>query len=283
MGGNRRPGRALLAAVCALLCLSCLQAARAAAAEETVGYNSAAMSPRQTARSYGARLQETALGNLAADALRVRTGAEGALLRGGRLVRSLPEGPVTSAGIREIFDGEIPVVLIRIPAGQLFDLLEYGVSRVALDETECIDAASGFDGFLQISGFSFVYDPSQLPMGRVSSVTMDDGRRLSRDTQDTLILAVERDMTEGAQGCSVLEGIPAEPAGTAAELLEGYIRQVERVEKPPLGRVTVRGTMERTLYQQLQMERWLPYLILIVLLIRLPKLRSGSAGRGTER
>ena len=72
-----------------LLCLLFLRPA-AAAAGEVLGSSTAAMSPNVTTRSYGARLQETALGCYVADSLRAGTGAQLAIVCGGLLVQSLP-------------------------------------------------------------------------------------------------------------------------------------------------------------------------------------------------
>ena len=142
--------------------------APAFAAEETViGSSTGAMSPRVTVRSYGARLQETALGCYVADAMRAGAGTDIAVECGGHLVNSLPGGSLTMEDAEAVFAGDLEVAAVEITAGQLFDLLEYAVGNAEIDEAERLDPESASDRFPQISGFSFEFDVSQLAGRRI--------------------------------------------------------------------------------------------------------------------
>lgn len=273
---RRAPGRraALLVCLPVLLAACLLRAPAAAASGATViGSSTRAMSPNHTTQSYGARVEETALGNYVADAFRQAAGTDIAIECGGHLVKSLPGGDLTAADAAAVFDRDRMVVAVELTAGQLFALLEHGVGALDIDEAEQLDPESGFDGFPQVSGFSFVYDVSQKPGRRVRSVTLDGGAALSAGETRTLTAALPADMLDGSLGFSMLEGLPARPVGLQSELLSSLIAGQQEVSIPETSRAVVLGTAEHTLFEALHARFWLPYLILIILVIRLPMQR----------
>lgn len=273
---RRAPGRRAVLLVCLpVLLAACLLRAPAAAASgaAVIGSSTRAMSPNRTTQSYGARVEETALGNYVADAFRQAAGADIAIECGGHLVKSLPGGDLTAADAAAVFDRDRMVVTVELTAGQLFALLEHGVGTLDIDEAEQLDPESGFDGFPQVSGFSFVYDVSQKPGRRVRSVTLDGGAALSAGETRTLTAALPADMLDGSLGFSMLEGLPARPVGLQSELLSSLIAGQQEVSIPETSRAVVLGTAEHTLFEALHARFWLPYLILIILVIRLPMQR----------
>lgn len=285
---RRAPGRRAVLLVCLpVLLAACLLRAPAAAASgaTVIGSSTRAMSPNRTTQSYGARVEETALGNYVADAFRQAAGTDIAIECGGHLVKSLPGGDLTAADAAAVFDRDRMVVAVELTAGQLFALLEHGVGTLDIDEAEQLDPESGFDGFPQVSGFSFVYDVSQKPGRRVRSVTLDGGAALSAGETRTLTAALSAgetrtltaalpaDMLDGSLGFSMLEGLPARPVGLQSELLSSLIAGQQEVSIPETSRAVVLGTAEHTLFEALHARFWLPYLILIILVIRLPMQR----------
>lgn len=264
MPGIRRLFCWMLAAV---LCT-----AAASASAPVLGSSSRAMSPNATAQSYGARLQETALGCYAADSLCAGSGAQLAILCGGQLVQSLPGGPITMEDVQAVFSQEQQVLVVEIQAGTLYQALEHGVSQAALGEDELLDPASGSDSFPQISGFSFTFDVSQLSGRRVREVVLADGSALDRKSDRRLTLAVTEDMLDGSLGYSMLTGLSGTPAGTQVQLLAAYIQAQGQITVPDTGRISMLGSAGQTLYQQLHLGVLLPYVILILLLLRLPRL-----------
>ncbi|WP_186566654.1 5'-nucleotidase C-terminal domain-containing protein [Lawsonibacter celer] len=273
---RRAPGRRAVLLVCLpVLLAACLLRAPAAAASgaTVIGSSTRAMSPNRTTQSYGARVEETALGNYVADAFRQAAGTDIAIECGGHLVKSLPGGDLTAADAAAVFDRDRMVVAVELTAGQLFALLEHGVGTLDIDEAEQLDPESGFDGFPQVSGFSFVYDVSQKPGRRVRSVTLDGGAALSAGETRTLTAALPADMLDGSLGFSMLEGLPARPVGLQSELLSSLIAGQQEVSIPETSRAVVLGTAEHTLFEALHARFWLPYLILIILVIRLPMQR----------
>lgn len=101
------------------------------------------MSPNRTTQSYGARVEETALGNYVADAFRQAAGTDIAIECGGHLVKSLPGGDLTAADAAAVFDRDRMVVAVELTAGQLFALLEHGVGTLDIDEAEQLEPGVG--------------------------------------------------------------------------------------------------------------------------------------------
>lgn len=243
-------------------------------AEAVLGTSVRSMSPKQTAQSYGARLEETALGNLVADGMRAASGAQIAIACGGNLVKALEGGQITREGVRAVFAADERIGVVEMTADCLFDVLEEAVGYVQIDEREYLDTNSGFDGFPQISGFSFTYDASQLTGHRVRAVCLDDGTALSRGADGLLTVALPESMTEGSLGFSMLMELPVQYSGTQAQGLVDYISALGEVTPPKTGRITMLGTMERTIYDTFHVGSFLPYVIILILLIRLPGLRG---------
>ncbi len=267
--------RGLLWSLAAALC-----AGGASAAAPAIGTSPRAMSPNPTERSLGARLQETALGSYAADAMRFGAGTDIAIGCGGQLACSLPGGAITAEDARRVFAGDMELVSAELTCPQLFALLEYGVGEARIDESERLDPASGSDWFPQISGFSFTFDVSQAPGRRVRQVTLEGGEPLRREDSRTLTAALPRALLDGAPCCAGLEG---RPAGRQDELLAAHIAAQGTVVIPAEGRITMVGSTEDTLYERLRIEPLLPYLLLVTVLFRLTWRRRRSGRERTPR
>ncbi|WP_191398143.1 5'-nucleotidase C-terminal domain-containing protein [Flavonifractor sp. An306] len=261
-----------------LVCFLPLSAA--GAASPVLGSSTGAMSPNRTTQSYGAQLQETALGCYVADSLRAGTGAQLSIICGGLLVQSLPGGTITSDDVKAVFQQDQPVLVVTIQAEALFQLLEQAVSYAQLGEDELLDPDSSAEQFPQISGFSFVFDVSQLPGRRVREITLEDGSPLERTDTRSFTLAVPRNMTDGTLGFSVLEGAAGTAAGTLSELLSSYVQGQGQVIIPETGRITMLGSAGQTLFEQFHMGAQLPYVLLLILLIRLPWRRRRQQASG---
>ena len=255
-----------------LLLACCVGSAQAAGMDAVIGISPGAMSPRATVRSYGARLQETALGAYVADSMRAGSGTEIAIECGGHLVDSLPGGSLTRADAKEVFAEDLQVAVVEVTAGQLFDLLEYAVGSAGLDEAERLDEETGSDCFPQISGFSFEFDVSQLAGRRLRWVMLDDGTVLRREDTRGLTAALPMDMLDGTLGFSMLDGMSYRTVGTQSQLLIEYIQGQGTVEILSTGRISMLGSADQTLYETLHVQGFLPYVILLILLFRIPKL-----------
>ena len=118
--------------------------------ERTVGRTSLPIDARDAV----GRQQESLLGDLVTDAMRVGTGADAAVLNAGtlRLDDVIRPGPLTNYQLESIFlfPDETRVLTVPLTGARLRQVLEHGVS----------DSSLGKGGFLQVSGVSFTYSPA---------------------------------------------------------------------------------------------------------------------------
>lgn len=106
------------------------------------------------------RTQESELGNLTADALRWRTGTDIAIVNAGTLRADLPAGDITRGDIMSIFPFGNTIRAAEISGAAIREMLEHSV----------FGYPATFGGFLDVSGATFTFDPSQ-PVGhRVSEI-----------------------------------------------------------------------------------------------------------------
>ncbi len=142
------------------------------------------------------RGEESAMGNLIADAMRWATGADVAIANGGgiRGDRTYDAGTVLTR--RDILT-ELPfgnaTVVTELPGSQILAAIENGVSQVE----------KGSGRFPQVSGMSYVYDPSAPPGSRVTEI-MIGGEPL--DPNKTYKLATNNYILAGGDGYSALGG-----------------------------------------------------------------------------
>ena len=245
------------------------------AAGEVIGYNTRAMSPRPTSVSYGARVEEVTLGNYVADAVRDGTGAQFALVCGGHLENSLLPGELTEEDVSGIFGRESSVMTVQVTPEQLWHLLSFCISTLQLNEEECLDAESGSDFFPQVSGLEICFDVSQAPEKRLRTIALEDGTELKPDDDKSLLrAAISEELVAYA------DDLPEEPktAGTEEQLLIGYIRRQGTVSVPEVGRIRMIGSADQTIFSNWKLGHILPYLLLVVLLLQLPKLKKRDPG-----
>ena len=142
------------------------------------------------------RGEESAMGNLIADALRWATGADIAIANGGgiRGDRTYDAGTVLTR--RDILT-ELPfgnsTVVTELPGSQILAAIENGVSQVE----------RGSGRFPQVSGMSYVYDPSAPAGARVVSIMAGDAEL---DPDKVYTVATNNYILAGGDGYSALGG-----------------------------------------------------------------------------
>ncbi|KAJ2745135.1 hypothetical protein GGI20_002397 [Coemansia sp. BCRC 34301] len=134
------------------------------ALDKVVGYTTVEWDARSTV----CRMQESNIGNLSADLMRLcyaeSAGAQIGLLCGGA-IRSdtiYPKGKVQLRDIMEIFPFEDPVVVVKLTGDQIRRALENGVSKWPAQEGR----------FPQVSGIRFEFDPGREPGDRVTLIVV---------------------------------------------------------------------------------------------------------------
>ena len=112
------------------------------------------------------RCQETAIGNLIADAMRSITGAQIALNNGGGIRAQLPAGNWTYGNIVDAFPYNNYLMLVKIPGSQLLELLVATTANAPMEDGQ----------FPQISGFRFALDTKKVGKDRISKVEILDAK-----------------------------------------------------------------------------------------------------------
>lgn len=181
------------------------------------------------------RGEESAMGNLIADAMRAGVGADVALMNGGGIRADRTYDAGTDLTRRDILT-ELPfgntVVLTELPGSQILAALENAVSQVE----------KGSGRFAQVSGISFVYDPSAEAGKRVSEVLVA-GKPLEAAT--LYKVATNDYMLGGGDGYDALGGgrmINDTGAGAlVANVVMDYVEKAGSVSPAVEGRIKLMG------------------------------------------
>jgi 5'-nucleotidase/UDP-sugar diphosphatase len=186
------------------------------------------------------RRGEAPFGDVVADALRLGTDAQAAVINAGamRLDAWLPPGPLRRYTIESLFlfADQTRVVVVPMTGGRLREMLERGVS----------DAMVGTGGFLQVSGLRYTVDRSHASGTRVAGQLTNSDNRLIATTDCVLVAMPTYLACAGGDGYNVPEAAGACAAAAraprAADLLAEHIaeRLGGRVTPPPGGRITQR-------------------------------------------
>lgn len=139
------------------------------------------------------RTKETNLGNYVTDWMRISSGADIAIFGGGSIRVSVPAGDVTVGSVYAVLPFDNFLEVLEIKGSTLKAALENSVSAYPAQ----------LGGFLQVSGFSFSFDPSKKAGSRVVSITKD-GKPVDMDA--TYKLAVQDYNATGGDGYTMLIG-----------------------------------------------------------------------------
>ncbi|HWC15340.1 MAG TPA: 5'-nucleotidase C-terminal domain-containing protein [Actinomycetota bacterium] len=197
------------------------------------------------------RMREVALGNLVADSMRLRYGAQLALTNGGGLRSPLPSGYLAAdRSLRRTTSGYAAGPPYDLVVGDAFAVLPFGNEAVTRTITgaqlwavleHSVARMPAADGrFPQISGFRFTFD-QRLPAGmRVISVALDDGTPISPD--DTVYTFVTNDfVNDGGDGYTMLKDGQGVTREITADVLLDYIKSKGSVTPTIEGRITNLG------------------------------------------
>ena len=154
------------------------------------------------------RLCEAPLGSLVADVMRAATGADVALINGGtlRAERVLPPGPLSMRELFEVLPMMENVIVISVSGALIARALENAVSKYPKKDGR----------FAQVSGLSFVFDPSKPSGSRVSRVRVGDAPLVPHQeyklTTKEFIGVEGKDGYDAFVGCPILVDAEAHPA-----------------------------------------------------------------------
>lgn len=151
--------------------------------------------------------QQTDIGCAAADAVRAASGANLAIVNGGDIANYLPGGNVSTEDVENVFSVDREIAVAEISPARLKEILEISVEHAVIGENFYIDnTASAFEGFAQISGFTFTFDVSAPAGERVTKAALADGTALNlTDEETSLTLAASTYMLSGGYDYPQLE------------------------------------------------------------------------------
>ncbi len=180
--------------------------------------------------THESRRQETAIGNLIADAYRDYYQTDVAFANGGGIRASIPQGDVTLKAVRSVLPYGNKIVKAQVTGKVIWDALENGVSQVEKNNGR----------FLQVSGLDYVYNVAFEPGSRIRHVTVN-GAPL--DKNGTYMLALSNYMYTGGDGYTMFHDartlVSAGDALSDAELLAAYAGKKGTLDVDVEGRITI--------------------------------------------
>ena len=160
------------------------------------------------------RRNESELSNLASDAFRWAAKSDIAITNGGSLRADLPAGDVKKRDIMAIFPFGNTLRIAEIKGSEIREMLEHSVEFYP----------ASFGGFLDVSGMTFSYDPSQPPKHRVKEILIG-GQPV--DDAKIYTIALSDFQTSGGDGYSVFTNLKiVGELGTCDEILIDYLNKV---------------------------------------------------------
>ena len=171
------------------------------------------------------RRNESELGNLTADAFRWAAKSDIAIINGGGLRADLPKGDVRKRDIMAIFPFGNTLRVAEIKGSVIRAMLEHSVEYYP----------ASFGGFLDVSGLTFSYDPTQPGGHRVKEISIG-GHPLDENKNYTIALADFQ--TYGGDDYTMLKGAKiVGELGTFDEVFADYLNQVG-MKDYAVGRIT---------------------------------------------
>ena len=123
------------------------------------------------------RRMETNLGNLVADAYKIRTGSDVAFINSGGVRVNIDKGDITVAEIKNVLPFGDTICIINASGQQILDALEWG----------CHVTPKESGGFPQVSGMTFTVDTSINDPCKVNDVGLCDGINGERRIKNLMI------------------------------------------------------------------------------------------------
>lgn len=191
--------------------------------------------------THESRRQETAIGNLIADAYRAYYQADVAFANGGGIRASIPQGDVTLKAVRSVLPYGNKIVKAQVTGEVIWDALENGVSQVEKNNGR----------FLQVSGLDYSYNLAFEPGSRIKRVTVNG---VPLDKSGMYTLALSNYMFTGGDGYDMFKKartlVPAGDALSDAELLAAYAVKQGTLDVDVEGRIAIFNDKEHPVWPE---------------------------------
>lgn len=193
------------------------------------------------------RLGEVAIGNLAADSMRIKYNTQLAMVNGGGIRAPLPSSYLpanmmlrrTSMGYASgppydlvvgdayaVFPFGNTIVTRTVTGTQLWAAMEYGIAA--------LPAANG--RFPQISGFGFTYSASAMPNARIIEMHLNGGTPIPKD-QTTFTMALPDFTNNGGDGYTMFVDGMGVSRDLQADVFADYIQSQMMISPSIQGRI----------------------------------------------
>ncbi len=173
------------------------------------------------------RTRETKLGILTTDAMKQASGADIALMNGGKIRASITVGDITVGSLFLAFPFSTPVYTVRLTGLELKEMLELSVDTLP----------SAKSGFLHVSGITFKADIKQPRGSRISDVLVG-GKALENNGSYTVVTTDF--IISGGDGYRMLRNKkPVAAHSTLKDILISYFRTVDFANYDFSQRITV--------------------------------------------
>jgi 5'-nucleotidase len=150
------------------------------------------------------RVEECNLGNLIADAMRVETGAQIALMNAGGIRADIEAGDITLGEVLTVQPFGNLISTFELSGADVIAALENGVSTLVVDG-DVVPRADLNGRFPQVSGIRYTFDVSQEPGSRIVSVDVlgEDGSYSPIDEAATYLVVTNNFVRTGGDGYEV--------------------------------------------------------------------------------
>lgn len=178
---------------------------------------------------FDVRSKETNLANLLADAMKTEGNADLALMNGGGIRQSIPEGDISLYVIGKTLPFYNYLVTVELKGETIYKAIENGLRSYP---------SGMYNGaFLQVSGISYVFDGSQIAGKRLQKV-LKDGAPIDREK--IYKVATNDYLYNGGDGYECLkEAKLIYSGGLLKDVLADYIKSKKTVSPGLEGRITV--------------------------------------------
>ncbi len=154
-----------------------------------------------------------------------------AVENGGGISAPMPAGTVTRGDILNAFNHGNMVDVLQVTPAQLYTALEVGLTATGQGEDGLLLRERVSGSFLQVSGFTYAYDPAGETGSKVTAVTLPDGTELKRTDTTTKLLLATNSYVAGFDG--IAEGEKLGELGGEDQIVEEYLlSQTENGTKP---------------------------------------------------
>lgn len=196
------------------------------ASKQVVGYTEVELDGARTHM----RTSETNFGNVLADAMRESGNADIALINGGAIRESIPEGEINQYQLSRALPFTNSLIVIESTGAEIKEAIERGLRAYP----------NGINGaFLQVSGISFTFDASRSPGSRIKEV-LYKGEPM--DPDETFVLATSDYLYYGGDNYSEFYDSPVvQTKGLLKEVMEEYLQVHGRIAPEQDGRIIKTG------------------------------------------